>query len=59
MIEETARVVALEDDFAWVETQRKSTVARLCGQQGLRHRDATMQKRLPRTRAINPSSSDV
>jgi sigma-E factor negative regulatory protein RseC len=25
MIEETARVVALEDDFAWVETQRKST----------------------------------
>ncbi len=27
MIEETARVVALEDDFAWVETQRKS----VCG----------------------------
>jgi len=25
MIEETASVVALEDDFAWVETQRKST----------------------------------
>jgi sigma-E factor negative regulatory protein RseC len=25
MIEETARDVALEDDFAWVETQRKST----------------------------------
>lgn len=25
MIEETARIVALEDDCAWVETQRKST----------------------------------
>jgi len=55
MIEETAQVVALEQDFAWVETQRKSACGSCAASSGCG--TATLQKvlgnRRSRIKALN------
>lgn len=61
MIEETARVVAAEGEFVWVETQRQSTCGGCAARQGCG--TATLAKvlgrRRTRVRALNRDAARV
>jgi sigma-E factor negative regulatory protein RseC len=52
MIEETAKVVRMDDDWVWVETQRKSVCGQCAANKGCG--TATLQKVLGRKRTLLP-----
>ncbi|MEW5756946.1 MAG: SoxR reducing system RseC family protein [Pseudomonadota bacterium] len=61
MIEETARVVAIEGEFAWVETERKSTCQSCAANKGCGTAvlSQTVGKRLARMKALNEAKARV
>lgn len=61
MIEEVARVVAVEGDFAWVETERKSTCGSCAANKGCGTAvlSQSVGKRVARMKALNQAKAPV